>query len=105
MLLIVDTKKISDWSSTTNSMKSSYIQENNDQCEIIPSGPIDLNQLLKSKNDTYLKQHFNSKCFPIIMMTPGFDDNAFVEQEENAPFNIIAMPITMNETNENDVCK
>lgn len=85
-------------------MKASNIQENNEQPEVFPSGPIDLNQLLKSKNDTYLRQLFSPKCFPIIMKTPGFDDNTFVEQEENAPFNIITLPISMNEIEENNVC-
>lgn len=38
------------------------------------------------------------------MKTPGFYDSTFVEQEENAPFNIINLPITMNEIEENNVC-
>jgi len=37
-------------------------------------------------------------------MTPGFDDNALIEQEEDAPFNIIDLPIIINETEANDVC-
>lgn len=84
-------------------MKSNNIQENNEQPDVLHLGPIDLNQLLKSKNDTYLKQLINPKCFPIIMMTPGFDDSALAEQEENAPFNIISLPIVINDTVTNDV--
>lgn len=37
------------------------------------------------------------------MVTPGFDDSALVDQEENAPFNIIALPVIVNETEANDV--
>lgn len=90
-----------DWSS--NSLKTSNIQELTGQPETMPSGPIDLNKLLKSKNDSYLWKHVNPKCFPIMMMTQGFDDSALVEQEENAPFNIVTMPITIKETEANDV--
>lgn len=84
-------------------MKNGNVQENTEKPEIVPTGPIDLNLLLKSKNDNYLKYLVNPKCFPIMMLTPGFDDSALVEQEENAPFNIIALPITVNETEANDV--
>jgi hypothetical protein len=99
---IVDIKKNSDWSSNTSSMKTSSIQE---QPEVLPSGPIDLNQLLKSKNDNYLWKLVNPICFPIMMITPGFDNSVLAEQEENAPFNIVSMPITINETKANDVRK
>jgi len=102
LFLILDTKKISDWSSTTNSTKTNSIQENIEQSGVAP-GPIDLNQLMKSKSDTYLRQLVNPKCFPIMVMTPGFDDSALVEQEENAPFNIATLPITINETEAIDV--
>lgn len=102
MFLIVDIKKISDWSSTTNSLKTNTTQEYTVQSEVL-SGPIDLNQLIKSKTDAYLSQHVNSKCFPIMLMTPGFDDSALVEQEENAPFNIVTLPVTINETEAIDV--
>lgn len=102
--MIIDTKKISEWKCTNNFMKNSNIQENIEKLDIIPTGPIDLNQLLKSKNDTYLKHLVNPKCFPIMVVTPGFDDSALVEQEENAPFNIINLPISVNETEANDVC-
>jgi len=102
LFLILDNKKISDWSSTTNSMKTNSTQENIEHSGV-SSEPIDLNQLLKSKTDTYLRQHVNPKCFPIMMMTPGFDDSALVEQEENAPFNIANLPITINETEAIDV--
>lgn len=84
-------------------MKTINIQDNTEQSEIIPSGPIDLNQLLKSKNDTYLRQFVNPKCFPIMVMTPGFDGSTLIEQEEDAPFNIIDLPITINEIETNDV--
>jgi len=84
-------------------MKTSNIQENTEQPEILPSGPINLNQLFKSKNDTYLRQFVNPKCFPIMVMTPGFDDSALIEQEEDAPFKIVDLPITINETEANDV--
>jgi len=83
-------------------MKTSTTQEYTEKSEF-SSGPIDLNQLMKSKTDTYLWQHVNPKCFPIMMMTPGFDDSALVEQEENAPFNIVTLPITINETEAIDV--
>jgi len=99
---LLDSKKISDWS-TTNSTKSKYTQDNSSQPDVLPSGPIDLTLLLKYKNDTYLKQLVNPKCFPIMMVTPGFDDSALVEQEEDAPFNIIALPIFVNEIEANDV--
>lgn len=102
MFLIVDIKKISDWSSTTNSLKTNTTQEYTEQSEIL-SGPIDLNQLIKSKTDAYLWKHVNPKCFPIMLMTPGFDDSALVEQEENAPFNIVTLPVTINETEAIDV--
>lgn len=99
----VDTKKLLDWSST-NFTKSNSTQENNEQpADVLPSGPIDLNQLLKSKNDAYLKQLISPKCFPVIMMAPGFDDSALAEQEENAPFNIISLPVIINDTEANDV--
>lgn len=84
-------------------MKNSNIQENTEKPDIIPTGPIDLNQLLKSKDDTYLKHLVNPKSFPVMVVTPGFDDSALVEQQENAPFNIITLPITVNETEANDV--
>lgn len=101
---IIDNKKITDWNLTNNSTKTSnIIQENIEQPVTLPSGPIDLNQLLKSRNDTYLKHFINPKCFPILMITPGFDDGAMVEQEVNAPFNIITLPVTINETEANDV--
>ncbi|XP_026822959.1 uncharacterized protein LOC113560996 [Rhopalosiphum maidis] len=95
--IIKDVKKMSDWSSTTSSMKTNTAQEHTEQFEV-PSGPIDLNQLIKSKTDTYLRPLVNPNCFPIMVMTPGFDDSALVEQEENAPFNIASLPITINET-------
>uniref|UniRef100_A0A2S2QZG9 BLOC-2 complex member HPS3 N-terminal domain-containing protein n=1 Tax=Sipha flava TaxID=143950 RepID=A0A2S2QZG9_9HEMI len=97
--ILKDIKKNSDWSSNTSSMKTSSIQE---QPEVLPSGPIDLNQLLKSKNDNYLWKLVNPICFPIMMITPGFDNSVLAEQEENAPFNIVSMPITINETKAND---
>ncbi|VVC40499.1 Hypothetical protein CINCED_3A003779 [Cinara cedri] len=100
--ILKDTKKILDWTSAPNITKSSYIQEDLEQPEISPSGPINLNQLLKSKNDSYLKQLVNPKCFPIMVVTPGFDDSALVDQEENAPFNIVSLPININETEAND---
>lgn len=102
MFSILDNKKISDWSSTTNSMETNFTQENIEHSGV-SSEPIDLNKLLKSKTDTYLRQHVNPKCFPIMVMTPGFDDSALVEQEENAPFNIATLPITINETEATDV--
>lgn len=37
------------------------------------------------------------------MVTPGFDDSVLIEQEENAPFNIIDFPVIVNETEANDV--
>lgn len=103
MFLIIDNKKITDWNSTNNSTKTSNIIQENTEQQPLPSGPIDLKPLLKSRNDTYLKQLINPKCFPILMVTPGFDDGALVEQEVNAPFNIITLPITINETEANDV--
>lgn len=84
-------------------MKSSSIKEQLEQPEVLSTGPIDLNQLLKSKNDNYLWKLVNPKCFPIMMITPGFDNSALIEQEENAPFNIVSLPITINETEANDV--
>lgn len=84
-------------------MQSSYVQENPEVPEVSSCGPIHLNQLLKSKNDNYLKQLVNPKSFPIMLVTPGFDDSALVDQEENAPFNIISLPININETEANDV--
>lgn len=99
---VLDTKKISDWS-YTNSIKTNYSHELTEQPEVINNGPIDLNQLIKSKNDAYLKHLINPKCFPTMVMTPSFGDNALVEQIENAPFNIINLPITMNEPESNDV--
>lgn len=38
-----------------------------------------------------------------MMVTPSFDNSALVEQEENAPFNIISLPVIINETEANDV--
>jgi hypothetical protein len=98
----LDSKKLSDWSSTTSFMKTNTAQEYIEKSEV-PSGPIDLNQLIKSKTDTYLRPLVNPNCFPIMVMTPGFDDSALVEQEENAPFNIASLPITINETEAIDV--
>jgi len=83
-------------------MKTNTTQEYTERSEVL-SGPIDLNQLIKSKTDAYLWQHVNPKCFPIMLMTPGFDDSALVEQEENAPFNIVTLPVTINETEAIDV--
>lgn len=83
-------------------MKTNTSQEYPVQSEVL-SGPIDLNKLIKSKTDTYLRPLVNPKCFPIMVMTPGFDDTALVEQEENAPFNIASLPITINETEAIDV--
>lgn len=94
-----------DWSSNSSSLKTNSIQEFSGQPETFSSGPIDLNKLLKSKNDSYLWKLVNPKCFPIMMMTQGFDDSALVEQEENAPFNIVSLPITIKETETNDVRK
>lgn len=101
--LFTDSKKISDWSSTTNNVTKTYDTQDKTEPEILPSGPIDLNQLIKTKNDTYLRKFVNPKCFPIMMVTPSFDNSALVEQEENAPFNIISLPIIINETEANDV--
>lgn len=103
-MLLIDTKKISDWSSTSSFLKTNNSQEHTEQLETSISGPIDLNPLLKSKSDVYLRQFINPKCFPIMVVTPSFGDSALVEQIENAPFNVINLPITMNETEANDVC-
>lgn len=105
-VLIVDIKKESNWNTNNlSSPNTNNTLEKIDPPDISSSGPIDLNQLIKTKNDSYLRQLVNPKCFPIMMLTPGFDNNALIEQEKNAPFNIIDLPVIVNETEANDVYK
>lgn len=67
------------------------------------STPIDLSHLIKSKDDLYLRNLISPKCFPIMTLTPSFGDSALVLQEENAPFNIVNLPIAVNESEASEV--
>ncbi|XP_050520386.1 uncharacterized protein LOC126893890 [Daktulosphaira vitifoliae] len=89
--------KLKNWKSASTNFIHSISQEN-EHSNKQNSGPIDLNHLIKFKDDSYLQHCLNPKCFPIMTLTPTFGESALVIQEENAPFNIVNLPITIIET-------